>query len=148
MIPKRLDCKMCGNCCREQGSPPFTLTELADVDLPPVIVAIVQWFTEHDPDRYDHGRVCYFLSTENKCLIYDSRPIACREFELGDHDVDAACSQASKIEKQLKELQSITVMGRTVKFRFFLEQLGRTIARELRNDLWRIYDRIRRIGRR
>ena len=137
MIP---DCKMCGECCRQQGSPPFTPTELVDLDLPPVIVAIVQWFTEHDPYRYDHGRVCYFLSTDDKCLIYDSRPIACREFEPGSRDADAICPQS--------QADRVIIMGRNVKLRFFVEQLSRTIARNLRRDLSRILDRIRRIGRR
>ena len=141
-----MDCAMCGNCCREQGSPPCAQKDVEA--MPAEIAAIVDWFSEHDPYRYDCNKECYFLSTENKCLIYPYRPRECREFEPGNHDEDAACSQANKIERQLQELQSITVMGRTVKLRFFVEQLGRTITRNLRRDLSRILDRIRRIGRR
>ena len=141
---------MCGDCCRRQGSPPFA-DELDTC--PKEIRAIVDWFAEHDPYRYDHGRVCYFLSTEDKCLIYPYRPLACREFEPGGNDIgeNAICPQSSPAEKwmanfeeQVKAEGHVTIMGRKVKLRFFAEQLGRTIARNLRNDLSRILRRIRR----
>ena len=83
------ECKNCGNCCRRQGSPPCVPEDVQA--MPPDISAIVNWFSNHDPYRYDHKKECYFLSTENKCLIYPHRPEACRDFKPGDKSNNIPC---------------------------------------------------------
>lgn len=75
------DCKQCGACCREQGSPPCMPECVAA--MPAEIATMVNWFSDHDPYRYDHRKECYFLSIGNTCLIYDCRPEACRDFQPG-----------------------------------------------------------------
>ena len=96
-------CEQCGACCREQGSPPWT-----DEDLPRTPVAIrdiIHWFAISDPYRYDYGKECYFLSTKNKCLIYDCRPEACREFEPG-RDCPEPKGKTMLEQAELKEIET------------------------------------------
>ena len=74
-------CEQCGACCVEQGSPPCIPEDLDRMPL--VVRSIIHWFSDHNPYRYDHKKECYFLSTDKKCLIYDCRPEACRDFQPG-----------------------------------------------------------------
>lgn len=125
---------MCGDCCRKQGSPPFAGELYAR---PREIIAIVDWFTEHDPYRYDYGRVCYFLSTDNKCLIYPYRPIACREFEPGIKPCSQLCP-----EEQLAE--SKTTRGQMIKFKEEAKKFSQMLHHELNCIVSRILKAIKK----
>ena len=109
------ECKQCGNCCREQGSPPCILADVAA--MPPEIAKIVDWFSDHDPYRYDHKKECYFLSTGDTCLIYDCRPEACRDFQPGIDCPEPKGTNMDLLElrnaaqEQIEQIDGLVVYG-------------------------------------
>ncbi|MHC4519126.1 MAG: YkgJ family cysteine cluster protein [Planctomycetota bacterium] len=75
-------CKHCGACCVNVGRPPFRPDDT--VRPPPEIQRLVAWLDERDPQRAAHITPCYFFNlATRKCLIYEHRPQACREFLPG-----------------------------------------------------------------
>ena len=81
------DCLECGNCCKSTG-PLFTK---ADIDrLSKVFkmrsTAFIDAYLiqDEDGDYILQEKPCPFLQEDNKCLVYDQRPKACREFPHTD----------------------------------------------------------------
>lgn len=84
---KRIDCLDCANCCKTTG-PLFTQQ---DVDRISKYLKIKpqQFFdnylrVDEDKDTVLKELPCHFLDFENKCMIYDVRPKACREYPHTD----------------------------------------------------------------
>ena len=75
-------CKHCGACCVNVGRPPFHSDDA--VRPSPEIQRLVAWLDERDPDRSTYVTPCFFFNlATRKCLIYENRPQACREFVPG-----------------------------------------------------------------
>jgi uncharacterized protein len=80
---KEMDCLDCANCCKTT-SPIFIQT---DIDR---LSKIFRMKTSQFIDEYLHrdeegdyvlnSSPCPFLGTDNKCLVYEDRPKACREY--------------------------------------------------------------------
>jgi Fe-S-cluster containining protein len=80
---QKIDCLECANCCKTT-SPIFR-----DIDIKRISKKLrmsekqfVSSFLRMDEDK-DYvlqSSPCYFLGSDNKCEIYDDRPLACREF--------------------------------------------------------------------
>ena len=112
-------CTGCGNCCRE------TVVLLTDADVSRIAAGtgrapreFVRFF---GPDavemgsrhplwvRFDHGRAvmalkwqgghCMFLESDNRCSIYDHRPVTCREhpFNVTMSDSGASVKKGSSM---------------------------------------------------
>ena len=84
---KRIDCLTCANCCKTT-SPIFR-----DVDVKRISKAlrmkeknfIEQYLRlDEDKDLVLKQSPCYFLGVDNKCDIYEVRPLACREYPHTD----------------------------------------------------------------
>ncbi len=80
---QQIDCLECANCCKTT-SPIFIQT---DIDR---LAKIFRMKTSQFIDEYLHrdeegdyvlnSSPCPFLGSENKCLVYEDRPKACREY--------------------------------------------------------------------
>ncbi|UCD48776.1 MAG: YkgJ family cysteine cluster protein [Phycisphaerales bacterium] len=76
------ECLHCGACCSNPGRPPFRPEEMAD--LPAEIQHLVASLDARDPERATYATLCYFFNVATrKCLIYEHRPQACRDFKPG-----------------------------------------------------------------
>ncbi len=83
----QINCLDCANCCRALGP------RISDKDIDKMAKAlrikpsdVVQRYLTKDED-YDFvfkAMPCPFLQKDNYCLIYDSRPKACREYPHTD----------------------------------------------------------------
>ena len=80
---KKMDCLACANCCKTT-SPVFR-----DVDVKRISkrlrVPVNQFIDSYLRIDEDNEYVlkqspCTFLDNENKCMIYEDRPLACREY--------------------------------------------------------------------
>lgn len=77
-------CQFCGACCANVGAPPFRDEEMAKLHAE--IRYIVEWFERRDPHRKGDILPCYFLNlASRRCLIYEHRPQACRDFRPTSH---------------------------------------------------------------
>ncbi len=81
------DCLSCANCCKTTG-PLFTK---ADIDrlakvfrLKPAVFIEEYLSLDEDGDYVLQQTPCPFLGEDNKCLVYNERPKACREFPHTD----------------------------------------------------------------
>lgn len=82
-----IDCLQCARCCKELGP----RIEEKDVDRIAKALrmkstdVITQYFrTDEDGDRVFQSMPCPFLADDNQCIIYESRPKACREYPHTD----------------------------------------------------------------
>ena len=77
------------NCCRQNGHEFAVLLEPAELArFGPYAVSVNieqdgRWFTEKALP-YVNGR-CQFLGPDNRCLIYNDRPMNCRRFQCVSH---------------------------------------------------------------
>ncbi len=84
---KKTNCLDCANCCKTTG-PLFTLSDIERIakylrQKPQEFIASYLRIDE-EKDYVLQSVPCSFLDTENKCIIYDVRPKACREFPHTD----------------------------------------------------------------
>ena len=83
----RTDCLECANCCKTTG-PLFTDADISRIakhlrQKPKDFIA--QYLRVDEDDDYVLQQVpCSFLDADNRCLIYEVRPKACREFPHTD----------------------------------------------------------------
>ncbi|MCK5856301.1 MAG: YkgJ family cysteine cluster protein [Bacteroidales bacterium] len=82
-----IDCLECGNCCKSLGP------RITDVDIARLAKylkmkpgkMIEQYFRmDEDGDYVFKTMPCPFLMDDNYCMVYDSRPIACRDYPHTD----------------------------------------------------------------
>lgn len=80
---KKFDCLTCANCCKTT-SPIFTITDiqrLSKLFKQKPNSFIDQYLKEdEDGDYVLKSAPCPFLLADNKCFVYDERPMACREY--------------------------------------------------------------------
>lgn len=80
---EEIDCLECANCCKTT-SPIFIQTDidrLAKIFRMKSSQFIEEYlFRDEDGDFVLKSSPCPFLNQDNKCLVYDSRPKACREY--------------------------------------------------------------------
>ncbi len=80
---EEIDCLACANCCKTT-SPIFLQSDIER--LAKTLKMKVPVFIEHYLKVDDEGDYvlqqspCAFLGDDNKCIVYDSRPKACREY--------------------------------------------------------------------
>ncbi len=84
---KRIDCLECANCCKTTG-PLFTPQDVERISKY-LKIKPQQFFdnylrVDEDKDTVLKELPCHFLDYENKCMIYDVRPKACREYPHTD----------------------------------------------------------------
>ncbi|WP_224483410.1 YkgJ family cysteine cluster protein [Robertkochia aurantiaca] len=113
----RTDCLDCANCCKTTG-PLFTDTDI--VRISKFLKMKPQQFTDtylridEDNDYVLQQVPCEFLGADNKCLIYEVRPKACREYphtdrkkiyQIGNLTVKntAICPAAFNIVEEMKK---------------------------------------------
>jgi Fe-S-cluster containining protein len=84
---KGIDCLSCANCCKTT-SPIF---RKVDIDRISKSMGMKSGNFEDEFLRVDEdgdfvlkSSPCYFLGNDNKCSIYDVRPLACREYPHTD----------------------------------------------------------------
>jgi Fe-S-cluster containining protein len=84
---KGIDCLACANCCKTT-SPIF---RKVDIDRISKSMGMKSGKFEDEFLRVDEdgdfvlkSSPCYFLGADNKCSIYDVRPLACREYPHTD----------------------------------------------------------------
>lgn len=79
----KIDCLSCANCCKTT-SPIFR-----DIDIKRISKRLrlseIQFITtylrmDEDSDYVLKKSPCVFLGSDNKCTIYEDRPLACREY--------------------------------------------------------------------
>lgn len=80
---QNIDCLACANCCKTT-SPIFR-----DIDIKRLakrlhiksVEFIAKYLTlDHDNDYVLRSSPCVFLQEDNKCSVYEDRPLACREY--------------------------------------------------------------------
>ena len=80
---QQIDCLECANCCKST-SPIFIQTDI-DRLAKNFRMKSSQFIEEylHRDEEGDYvlkGSPCKFLGSDNKCLVYENRPKACREY--------------------------------------------------------------------
>lgn len=84
---EEIDCLECANCCKSLG-PRLTdrdIERIAKVLRIKSADVVAQYlFLDEDGDYVFKEMPCPFLAADNYCLIYESRPKACREYPHTD----------------------------------------------------------------
>jgi len=80
---QNIDCLNCANCCKTTG-PLFLPSDIKRISkrlkMKPVEFEANYLRVDEDNDRVLQQVPCAFLGADNRCLIYEDRPKACREF--------------------------------------------------------------------
>lgn len=115
---KEIDCKTCANCCKTT-SPVFKDRDIVNLarhfKLRPSQFTERYLHIDHDGDYVLNTAPCPFLDVDNLCIVYDSRPKACREYPHTDEKVfrkviniteknTAVCPAVFDIVEKLKQL--------------------------------------------
>ncbi|GAB4423673.1 MAG: YkgJ family cysteine cluster protein [Bacteroidia bacterium] len=81
------DCLACANCCKTT-SPVFTDQDIARIAqylrLRPAALVAAHLHLDGDGDYVLNTAPCTFLAPDNRCLIYEVRPRACRGYPHTD----------------------------------------------------------------
>ncbi|RED99875.1 YkgJ family cysteine cluster protein [Marinoscillum furvescens] len=84
---EEIDCLECANCCKTT-SPIFQMSDierLAKTLRMKVAGFIAEYLQlDEDGDYVLRQSPCAFLGADNKCIVYESRPKACREYPHTD----------------------------------------------------------------
>ena len=112
MFPRQLpvidSCDHCGACCLVVARPPFRhdfddqgedAWERLRSDRPDLFEALIDDETSRRAEgRPSYGTPCIWLDAETRrCLHYELRPHACREFAVGDDDCRDARRRAGVV---------------------------------------------------
>jgi Fe-S-cluster containining protein len=79
---QKIDCLSCGNCCKTM-TPTFTQTDISRISkhLNVSKAAFIEKYLERDKkDWVNKKQPCQFLGNDNKCSIYEIRPVDCAGF--------------------------------------------------------------------
>jgi Fe-S-cluster containining protein len=86
-IFEEIDCLSCGNCCKALG-PRITDVDISrmakHLRIKPSKVVTDYLILDEDNDYVFKSMPCPFLMPDNYCMIYESRPKACREYPHTD----------------------------------------------------------------
>jgi Fe-S-cluster containining protein len=84
---EEIDCLSCGNCCKALG-PRITDVDISrmakHLRIKPSKVVTDYLILDEDNDYVFKSMPCPFLMPDNYCMIYESRPKACREYPHTD----------------------------------------------------------------
>ncbi|MDN5210691.1 YkgJ family cysteine cluster protein [Fulvivirgaceae bacterium BMA12] len=84
---QQTDCLDCANCCKTT-SPIFYLPDIERIaralKIKPATFIEEYLRVDEDQDYVLKGAPCPFLGVDNKCLVYENRPRACREYPHTD----------------------------------------------------------------
>jgi hypothetical protein len=84
---KNFSCLDCANCCKTIG-PRLTDKDIADLarhlKMKPAVFTEKYVVTDEDGDYVFREHPCPFLMPDNYCMVYESRPKACREYPHTD----------------------------------------------------------------
>ncbi len=82
-----IDCLKCANCCRNLG-PRLTQKDIdrmsKTLSLKPVVFIEKYLRIDEDSDYVFKSMPCPFLAPDNYCMVYESRPKACRDYPHTD----------------------------------------------------------------
>lgn len=83
VVFKKIDCLDCAGCCT--GIPPIvtkadTARIAKDFGMKPAEFEAQYLTVDEDGDTVMNATPCPFLLSDNKCMIYDIRPKACRQY--------------------------------------------------------------------
>jgi uncharacterized protein len=86
----RIDCTRCANCCKTI-QPGFTDEDIARIaaHLGMSEETFIGAYLEIDPEEGDHktkAAPCPFLGGDDRCTIYEVRPLGCQEFPHTDKE--------------------------------------------------------------
>jgi uncharacterized protein len=80
---EQLDCLQCANCCKTT-SPIFTKGDVErlarTLGMRPAVFEATYLTTDADGDKVLRAAPCPFLLPDNRCMVYEDRPKACREY--------------------------------------------------------------------
>lgn len=80
---EKIDCLTCANCCKTT-SPIFYQKDIERLSkyfrIKPSALIEKYLHIDEDKDFVLNGAPCPFLGNDNECMVYDSRPMACREY--------------------------------------------------------------------
>jgi uncharacterized protein len=80
---RKIDCLDCANCCKTT-SPIFIQTDIDRLSkvfgMKPSDFVKQYLYTDDDGDCVLKSTPCPFLNDDNKCLVYEERPKACKEY--------------------------------------------------------------------
>ncbi len=83
----QLDCLSCANCCKTT-SPIFRMVDIErlakHLRIKPAQLIAQHLHIDNDGDYVLNSSPCTFLGDDNKCLVYEFRPTACREYPHTD----------------------------------------------------------------
>ena len=82
-----IDCLECGNCCRSLGPrilPKDVDTIAKNLRRKPAEIIETYLRIDEDNDMVFKEMPCPFLCSDNCCVVYESRPKACREYPHSD----------------------------------------------------------------
>lgn len=114
-----IDCLSCANCCKTT-SPIFREIDIKRLSkhlrLKPVRFIDEYLHIDEDDDYVLNVAPCPFLQDDNKCSVYDERPLACREYPHTNrkkmHQIlpltlknTLVCPAVSRVIENLKEKQ-------------------------------------------
>lgn len=84
---RNIDCLQCANCCKTT-SPIFQLSDIErlskSLKMKPAEFIEEYLHLDEDEDYVLNNAPCPFLGHDNKCLVYENRPKACREYPHTD----------------------------------------------------------------
>ncbi|MEQ8473987.1 MAG: YkgJ family cysteine cluster protein [Marinoscillum sp.] len=115
---REIDCLECANCCKTT-SPIFQISDIERLSktlrmkLPEFIDTYLE--IDDDQDYVLKSVPCPFLGNDNKCIVYESRPKACREYPHTDRKRmyqitnltfknTLVCPAVSRIVEQLEQV--------------------------------------------
>jgi len=79
----KMDCLTCANCCKTT-SPIFLQTDIERLSkvfkMKTSVFIDTYLFRDEDGDFVLKSSPCTFLGDDNKCIVYEERPKACREY--------------------------------------------------------------------
>lgn len=116
-----IDCLECANCCKTT-SPIFQMSDIERLSralkykVPDFIGEYLQ--LDEDNDYVLKSSPCPFLGADNKCIVYENRPKACREYPHTDrkrmYQITSltfkntlVCPAVSRIVKQLDKVYNL-----------------------------------------
>lgn len=80
---RKIDCLQCANCCKTT-SPLFIPGDIERLSrtlkMKPLQFVSIYLQVDEEGDYVLRHAPCPFLGTDNKCIVYENRPKACREY--------------------------------------------------------------------
>lgn len=141
------DCSGCGRCCHESVGASFAEAEVIYQDIKAMPAEkrkqIIDRIMDYYFDVYQVRRKCPFLSPENRCEIYASRPLNCRIYghwsrQEYENNLDRLKCSNDKISQVLIEKYGYKVKQDYLDFSigFCTDFRGRLLSRGERNELY------------